>query len=117
MADADPYLGTRASDSAVLEALFTQAPLGLFLLDEHLRVRRYNTSSRGLRGMAAERVLGRTLEEVSSGFDTTELGVLVRETLRTGQSVLRHTLKGTCGHSTGRGPDGLGVHVPRGRRG
>ncbi|MFD7200696.1 SpoIIE family protein phosphatase [Streptomyces sp. NPDC059893] len=95
MADADPYLGTRASDSAVLEALFTQAPLGLFLLDEHLRVRRYDTSSRGLRGMAAERVLGRTLEEVSSGFDTTELGVLVRETLRTGQSVLRHSLKGT----------------------
>lgn len=95
MADADPYLGTRASDSAVLEALFTQAPLGLFLLDEQLRVRRYNTSARGLRGIAAEQVIGRTFEEVSSGLDTTKLAVLARETLRTGQPVLRHTLKGT----------------------
>ncbi|MFI9781457.1 SpoIIE family protein phosphatase [Streptomyces sp. NPDC051956] len=95
MVDADPHRGTEASDSAVLEALFTQAPLGLFLLDEQLRVRRYNTSSRGLRGISAERVLGRTFGEVSSGLDTTELAVLARETLRTGQSVLWHTLKGT----------------------
>ncbi|MFE7160205.1 SpoIIE family protein phosphatase [Streptomyces sp. NPDC057636] len=94
MVDADPYLGTRASDSAVLEALFTQAPLGLFLLDEQLRVRRYNTSARGLRGIAGERVIGRTFGEISSGLDTTKLAVLARETLRTGQPVLRHTLKG-----------------------
>ncbi|MFB7416579.1 SpoIIE family protein phosphatase [Streptomyces sp. NPDC056210] len=95
MVDADAYLGTRASDSAVLEALFTQAPLGLFLLDDQLRVHRYNTSTRGLRGITAEQVIGRTFEEVSSGLDTTELGVLARETLRTGESVLRHTVKGT----------------------
>ncbi|WP_240653967.1 PAS domain-containing protein [Streptomyces sp. AcE210] len=94
MVDADPYLGTRASDSAVLEALFTQAPLGLFLLDEQLRVRRYNTSARGLRGIAAERVLGRTFGEISSAVDTTELDALARETLRTGQSALGRTLKG-----------------------
>ncbi|MFD0509832.1 PAS domain-containing protein [Streptomyces aureus] len=97
MVDADPYLGTRASDSAVLEALFTQAPLGLFLLDEQLRVRRYNTSARGLRGITAERVLGRTFGEVSTGLDTAELSELARETLRTGESVLRHTVKGTPG--------------------
>ncbi|MEK0098913.1 SpoIIE family protein phosphatase [Streptomyces sp. A475] len=99
MVDAGPYPGTGASDTAVLEALFTQGPLGIFLLDEHLRVRRYDTSARGLRGIAAERVIGRTLGEFGSGLDTTKLAALAQETLRTGQPLLRHTLKGPATRS------------------
>ncbi|SEE07951.1 SpoIIE family protein phosphatase [Streptomyces sp. TLI_105] len=94
MGDADTDGRTEGSDSAVLEALFTQSPLGLFLFDEQLRVRRYNATPRGLRGIAADQVIGRTFGEVGTGFDTAGLAVLAGETLRTGRSVLRHLVKG-----------------------
>ncbi|MDV9187695.1 SpoIIE family protein phosphatase [Streptomyces sp. SR27] len=95
MGGADTEGRGEGPDSAVLEALFTQSPLGLFLFDERLRVRRYNASPRGLSGISAEEVIGRTFAEVDTGFDTTELVVLAGETLRTGHSVIHHTVKGS----------------------
>ncbi|WP_063992019.1 MULTISPECIES: SpoIIE family protein phosphatase [unclassified Streptomyces] len=94
MGGADVGGRAEGSDSAVLEALFTQSPLGLFLFDERLRVRRYNAGPHGLRGIAEDQVLGRTFGEVGTGFDTSRLAVLAGETLSIGNAVLHHTVKG-----------------------
>ncbi|MFJ9609637.1 SpoIIE family protein phosphatase [Kitasatospora sp. NPDC101176] len=80
--------------SAVLEALFTSAPLGLYVLDGDLRVLRYNTAARGLRGLPVEEVLGRRLDELVEGFRTTELAALAREVLATGRPLRGYPLRG-----------------------
>ncbi|MFF1836371.1 PAS domain-containing protein [Streptomyces sp. NPDC058231] len=49
---------------AILNALFTQSPVGLHVLDTELRVVRVNTATRGMRGMAVEGLLGRHFAEV-----------------------------------------------------
>ncbi|MET7516519.1 ATP-binding protein [Streptomyces sp. NPDC005480] len=51
MVDADSHLGTAASDSAVLEALFTQAPLGLFGASTSPHMRRAHATDEGGRGL------------------------------------------------------------------
>lgn len=118
MDDADgPFHGYGA---AVLEALFTQVPLGLFLLDERLRVRRYNTAARLLRHIASERLLGRTFGELGFGFDAAVLTALAEETLRTGRPVIRRKLRSTHLAPTGRGMTVVfsmfRIDAPRGRR-
>lgn len=55
--------------TAVLEALFTQAPQGLFLFDEDLRVVRYNPAAPGVRGLPPGTVLWHRLDEFAEGFD------------------------------------------------
>ncbi|WP_329157974.1 PAS domain-containing protein [Streptomyces sp. NBC_01717] len=71
MADEDPMrrmpAGGDAGDwvgGAILNALFTQSPVGLHVLDTELRVVRVNTATRGMRGVAAEGLLGRHFAEV-----------------------------------------------------
>jgi PAS domain S-box-containing protein len=76
---------------SVLEALFTQAPVGLYVFDEHLRVVRYNTAARGVRGVPSEAVLGRRLDEVAGDFGDPELFALCRRVV-TGEARIRDRL-------------------------
>jgi PAS domain S-box-containing protein len=67
--------------AAVLEALFTQAPVGLYVFDEQLRVVRCNSAGRAVRGLPEEAVLGKRLDEVAEGFDDPEIAELARRVL------------------------------------
>ncbi|MFE9426488.1 SpoIIE family protein phosphatase [Kitasatospora sp. NPDC006697] len=83
--------------AAVLEALFTQAPLGLYVLDPELLIRRYNTTAGRLHALPADQVIGRPLSEVVTGFtaaDLAEITELGRTVLRTGRPVRDHVLRG-----------------------
>ncbi|MFF5536435.1 SpoIIE family protein phosphatase [Streptomyces cinerochromogenes] len=67
--------------ATVLETLFTQAPMGLYVFDEELRIVRYNTAARGVRGLPSDAVLGRRLDEIAEGFDDPDLVGLCRQVL------------------------------------
>lgn len=82
------------TDAAVLEALFTRAPAGLFVLDTDLRVVRFNSATRGMRSLRDEAVLGRTIEEFAPGFASDDLTTTAREVLATGTSVRRMVVEG-----------------------
>ncbi|MET8773146.1 SpoIIE family protein phosphatase [Streptomyces sp. NPDC004658] len=77
--------------ATVLEALFTQAPMGLYVFDEQLRIVRYNPAGRGVRGLPGDAVLGRRLDEAAEGFHDPELLKLARQVL-TGQTQVRDRL-------------------------
>jgi PAS domain S-box-containing protein len=81
------------ADDALLEALFTRAPAGLFVLDPALRVVRFNAAARGMRGLTDDRVLGRTVEDFAPAFPAAELNALARTCLETGTSVRRHKIR------------------------
>ncbi|GAA5021069.1 hypothetical protein GCM10025734_75960 [Kitasatospora paranensis] len=81
------------ADEALLEALFTRAPAGLFVLDPDLRVIRFNAAARGMRGLTDDRVLGRTIEEFAPAFPAAELNDLARTCLEAGTSVRRHKVR------------------------
>ena len=52
-------------DRAVLDALLSESPIGLHVLDTELRLVRFNTASPGMRGVPAEDLLGRRAREVA----------------------------------------------------
>ncbi|GLW71819.1 hypothetical protein Kpho02_41180 [Kitasatospora phosalacinea] len=81
-------------DSALLDALFAQAPLGLYLLDQDLRVIRYNTAARGVRGMPSTDIVGHRPAEFAPGFDRAELEAVARQTLQDGSYVREHLVRG-----------------------
>ncbi|PBC70980.1 PAS domain S-box-containing protein [Streptomyces sp. TLI_235] len=86
------------TDAALLEALFTRAPAGLFVLDPDLRVVRFNTAARGMRGLPPDAVVGRTVEEFAPGFPHEKLTEVARAVLATGNSVRRLQIAGTLPH-------------------
>ncbi|MEV6208023.1 SpoIIE family protein phosphatase [Kitasatospora sp. NPDC051914] len=86
------------TDAALLEALFTRAPAGLFVLDPELRVVRFNTAARGMRGLPPDAVVGRTVEEFAPGFPHEKLTEIARAVLATGNSVRRLEVSGTVPH-------------------
>ncbi|WP_370103373.1 SpoIIE family protein phosphatase [Streptacidiphilus sp. MAP12-20] len=51
---------------AFLEALFAQAPVGLFVFDPDLRVVRFNRAGEGVRGLPEDAVLGHTVAEFAA---------------------------------------------------
>lgn len=54
---------------AVLDALFSQSPVGLHVYDRELRLVRVNTAARLMRQFPVDRFLGRTLSEILRVFD------------------------------------------------
>ncbi|MFF2167358.1 SpoIIE family protein phosphatase [Streptomyces sp. NPDC058175] len=80
--------------TAVLEALFTQAPQGLFLFDEDLRVVRYNPAAPGVRGLPPGTVLWHRLDEFADGFDDPDLLRLSKQVLTGGEPVRDRLLRG-----------------------
>ncbi|WP_314614756.1 SpoIIE family protein phosphatase [Streptomyces stackebrandtii] len=63
---------------AVLDALFSQSPVGLHVYDRDLRLVRVNTAARLMREFPVDRLLGRTLPEILRSFDITDLAAVER---------------------------------------
>lgn len=64
VAHSEPGRQLNERSASMLEALFTQSPVGLHLLDTELRVVRANTATPAMRGLAAEDVVGRPIKDV-----------------------------------------------------
>ncbi|MBZ9645026.1 SpoIIE family protein phosphatase [Streptomyces sp. PSKA30] len=73
---------------AVLEALFTQSPLDLFVLDADLRLIRFNPSGDGVGGISAEGTTGRRPQDVWPWWNADVMDRVCREVLDTGQPVI-----------------------------
>ncbi|WP_432075022.1 SpoIIE family protein phosphatase [Streptomyces wuyuanensis] len=81
-------------EAAILDALFTQAPYGLFLCDTELRVVRFNSAAPGVRGIPPEDVLGKTIAELTAGFTGDPIVTLAEDALRTGTVVRDRMIRG-----------------------
>lgn len=108
--DAERGAEERAAEAALLEALFTQAPVGLFLVDTELRVTRYNHAARGLRQVPEDRVLGHRIEGFAPGLATDEFISTARHVLETGESALGVLLRGRRPDGSAHG-DGVEIAV------
>ncbi len=82
----DPVPG-RDLNEALLNALFTESPLGLYLFDSDLRLIRMNTAARGWRGVAVLPHRGMRIGELVPGFDTEAIEAMLRKVLQTGDAV------------------------------
>ncbi|MFF3014899.1 SpoIIE family protein phosphatase [Streptomyces sp. NPDC057939] len=75
-------------DLAVLDALFTQSPVGLHVLDTDLRLVRINTATRSMHHVPVEDLLGRRFAEVFTGLNSPgEVTEMIRGVLETGVPV------------------------------
>ncbi|MFE5915100.1 SpoIIE family protein phosphatase [Streptomyces wedmorensis] len=77
-----------AKDQALLDALFTQSPIGLQVLDPQLRVQRVNLTASGLAGFDSSQLIGHRLSEVFPMSDPDENDAMVRHVLATGRPAL-----------------------------
>ncbi|MFF5014992.1 SpoIIE family protein phosphatase [Streptomyces sp. NPDC001165] len=75
-------------DRAVLDALLTESPIGLHVLDTDLRLVRFNTASPGMRGVRAKDVIGRPAREVSPTLVTDTVEHLLRQILSSGEPAI-----------------------------
>ncbi|MFF7203386.1 SpoIIE family protein phosphatase [Streptomyces sp. NPDC008141] len=90
----EPRPPGREWSDALLEALFTESPTGLYLVDKDLRLIRMNSAARGWRGVAVEDNTGRRLGEVIPGFDTEAIEAMLRRVLDTGKAVIDFEQRG-----------------------
>ncbi|AZM61121.1 MULTISPECIES: SpoIIE family protein phosphatase [unclassified Streptomyces] len=86
--------GCPVDDTAVLNALFADSPQGLFVFDAERKVTRYNPAARGVRGLAAEDVVGHPVEDFVPGFGSHELGSLIDEVFVTGEPLRSRLVRG-----------------------
>ncbi|MET8413109.1 SpoIIE family protein phosphatase [Streptomyces sp. NPDC005195] len=87
--------------SALLEALFTQAPVGLLIVDTDLRIQRVNALSRGDCGTAVEGLLGQPVTEALSTTSPEGVETMARSVLSTGVPVLDRLVRGRPTAETG----------------
>ncbi|MET9473199.1 SpoIIE family protein phosphatase [Streptomyces sp. NPDC002917] len=73
---------------SLIEALFTESPIGLHILDRELRIVRINTATRVLHGVPPEGLLGRRLVEVYPLSDPATEESVARRVLEQGVPVL-----------------------------
>ncbi|MFJ5219676.1 SpoIIE family protein phosphatase [Streptomyces sp. NPDC088354] len=83
-----------ADGQAILEALFTQAPIGIAVYDRDLRVVRVNTALERIHGFPEEQALGRAITDLLPGVDTTAIECRIRKVLETGQPILNAVHRG-----------------------
>ncbi|MEU6095152.1 PAS domain-containing protein [Streptomyces sp. NPDC047079] len=81
-------------DCAVLDALLTEAPIGLHLFDTDLRLVRFNTASPGMRHVRPEDVIGQRGAVVAPRLVTGDLEELLRHVLDTGQPLIDFVQQG-----------------------
>ncbi|MEV7991265.1 SpoIIE family protein phosphatase [Streptomyces sp. NPDC086077] len=90
-----PGEGTAAAvDRALLEALFTRSPVGLFLLDPDLRLTRYNAAAEGMQGTRVTEGLGLRPTEAWPDFSAEVAERVMAEVLETGQPALAFEKRG-----------------------
>ncbi|QIP87888.1 SpoIIE family protein phosphatase [Streptomyces sp. Tu 2975] len=80
--------------SKVLEAMFSQSPIGLHVVGPDLRVLRVNSGAVGMHGVPPSAVVGRPLTEVYARFDPDKVESAVRKVLATGEPVLDLRVRG-----------------------
>ncbi|MFD7441253.1 SpoIIE family protein phosphatase [Streptomyces sp. NPDC059909] len=82
--------GARQSDldRALLEALFTQSPVGLFVVDPELRLVRYNAAAEGMQGTPASEGIGKRASEVWPDFSAELAERILKQVLETGEPVI-----------------------------
>ncbi|MFD7406480.1 SpoIIE family protein phosphatase [Streptomyces sp. NPDC059866] len=93
MAEDGDGIGARDVGTVTLDALFTQAPIGLAVLDSDLRVVRINTATPAMQGTLEEDVIGRTFPGSHYVVDPEAAETLVREVLESGVSVRGRILR------------------------
>lgn len=78
--------------ASMLEALFTQSPVGLHLLDTELHVVRANIATPAMRGVTPDEVVGRPIRDV---YDVVgeDIEATLREVLTTGVPLRDHILR------------------------
>ncbi|WP_327360409.1 SpoIIE family protein phosphatase [Streptomyces sp. NBC_01296] len=82
-----------APEAAMLDALFSQSPVGLHLLDTELRIVRINTATPAMQGVRAQDVVGRRFNEVYGVVDPDAAMDLARGVLESGVAVVGHLLR------------------------
>ncbi|MEU6950308.1 PAS domain-containing protein [Streptomyces sp. NPDC046316] len=80
--------------SGVLDAVFTQSPVGLHVLDADLNVLRINSAAGGMRGVAEGEIVGRPFSEVYSRFGAGSLEDALREVLASGVPIFDQRVAG-----------------------
>ncbi|MGW3635467.1 PAS domain-containing protein [Streptomyces sp. NPDC005122] len=80
--------------SALLEALFTQAPTGLLIVDADLRIQRVSTDSRVDRGITVDGLLGQPVTKALNAADPEGVEAMTRGVLTTGVPVLDRLVRG-----------------------
>ncbi|MGI5413909.1 PAS domain-containing protein [Streptomyces chartreusis] len=92
MAHDDPVGRVDETAASMLEALFTQSPIGLHLFDTHLRVLRVNTTTPFMRNVSLEELQGRRVRDVYRPVEE-DFEALLREVLDTGTPVVQHIVR------------------------
>ncbi|MFF5919892.1 SpoIIE family protein phosphatase [Streptomyces flavochromogenes] len=87
----DSWFAPEGLGDAVLDALFSQSPVGLHVYDRELRLVRVGRATRLMRAFPVEQLLGRTLPEILRSFDITDPAAVERaahRVLETGEPEL-----------------------------
>ncbi|MGW4003717.1 PAS domain-containing protein [Streptomyces nigra] len=92
MADNDPDGHVDQAAAAMLEALFTQSPIGLHLVDPDMRVVRVNTATPWMRAAGLGEIRGRRVRDVYRLVDA-DVEALLKDVLDTGTPLLRHLVR------------------------
>jgi len=93
VAHGDPGRRANATAASMLEALFTQSPVGLHLLDTDLRVVRVSTATPATRDVSLDDVKGRPVRDVYAMVEDDDVEALLREVLDTGVPLLQHIVR------------------------
>ncbi|MGW1893196.1 SpoIIE family protein phosphatase [Streptomyces sp. NPDC002004] len=80
-----------AYDAALLHTLFSQPPIGLHVLDQDLRIVRFNTGAAGVEGMDMSDAVGRRWEEL--GLVAPDLDRMLHRVLDTGEPVKDYAVR------------------------
>ncbi|MGW2352925.1 SpoIIE family protein phosphatase [Actinacidiphila glaucinigra] len=75
-------------DRALLEALFTRSPIGLFVLDPQLRLMRFNPAAEGMQDHRSQLALGRRPTEAWPDFSAELAERVMGRVLRTGEAAI-----------------------------
>ncbi|MFD5097580.1 GAP family protein [Streptomyces albidochromogenes] len=97
MTQSDPGRRVDETAAAMLEALFTQSPVGLHLLDENLRVVRVNTATPVMRGVPPETLRGRPFSEMYGMVQDDATEALLHEVLLTGVPLTQRVVRARVG--------------------
>ncbi|MFI1073611.1 PAS domain-containing protein [Streptomyces puniciscabiei] len=81
-------------DLAILQAMFTQYPVGLHVLEDQLRIVRMNSAARGLRDAPTGRLWGRAFTEAYRLANPREEEAAARRALETGRPAVNRLVRG-----------------------
>lgn len=81
-------------EGALLEALFTRSPIGLFVLDPQLRLMRFNAAAEGMHDHRSRLALGRRPTEVWPDFSAELAEQVMGRVLRTGEAAISFEKRG-----------------------